>query len=360
MTAETDDILIERRGPLALVTLNRPKALNALTLPMIRRLDPALADFAADGAVRAVLIRGAGDRAFCAGGDVRAVWEDGRAAKAGTGDGALTRDFFREEYVLNRRINRFPKPFVALLDGIAMGGGVGLSIHGSHRIVTEKTLFAMPETGIGLFPDVGGSWFLPRMPGEVGTYLALTGARLHAADCLYVGAGTRFVPSELMEELTAELEEALAGGGPAKDAVDGVVSRHCRTPGRPPLAEHRQAIDECFRFDTVEEILTALRRRGDEWAAAQAETLSRMSPTSLKVALEEVRRGAGKDIDACLAMEYRLSQACMAGHDFYEGIRAVLVDKDRSPKWSPATLAEVTDAAVEAHFAPLGPRELSF
>jgi enoyl-CoA hydratase len=360
MTADTDDILIERQGPLAVVTLNRPKALNALTLPMIRRLDPALAAFAADDGVRAVLIRGAGDRAFCAGGDVRAVYDDGRAMKAGTGDGALTRDFFREEYVLNRRIHRFPKPFVALLDGIAMGGGVGLSIHGSHRIVTEKTLFAMPETGIGLFPDVGGSWFLPRMPGELGTYVALTGARLHAADCLYVGAGTRFVPSELMEELQTELARDLAGGDDAADVVDAVVARHCRPAGEPPLAERREAIDQCFRFDTVEEIVTALRRRGDAWATQQLETLSRMSPTSMKVTLEEVRRGAGRDIDACLAMEYRLAQACMAGHDFYEGIRAVLVDKDRNPKWSPAALAEVTDDMVERHFAELGERELVF
>ncbi|HZH27222.1 MAG TPA: enoyl-CoA hydratase/isomerase family protein [Azospirillaceae bacterium] len=356
----TDEILLERRGPLAVVTLNRPKALNALTLPMIRAFDPVLKAWAQDPDVRAVVIRGAGDRAFCAGGDVRAAWEAGKAAKEGRGDGALTVDFFREEYVLNRRIHRFPKPYIALLDGITMGGGVGLSVHGSHRIVTEKTLFAMPETGIGLFPDVGGSYFLSRMPGQLGAFLALTGARLHAADALYTGAGTHHVPSEALDTLVAELERELAGADAPGAAVQAVVSRHAVPAGGAPLAAHREAIDRCFAFDRVEDIIAALERDGGEWAEAQLKALAHLSPTSLKISLAEVRRGATLDFDACMAMEYRMSQACMAGHDFYEGIRAVLVDKDRNPAWKPATLAEVGDDLVEAHFKTLGARELVF
>jgi len=356
----TDEILLERHGPLAVVTLNRPKALNALTLPMIRAFDPALKAWAHDPDVKAVVVRGAGDRAFCAGGDVRAAWEAGKAAKEGRGDGALTADFFREEYVLNRRIHRFPKPYIALLDGITMGGGVGLSVHGSQRIVTQKTLFAMPETGIGLFPDVGGSHFLSRMPGQLGAFLALTGARLHAADTLYTGVGTHHVPSEALDTLVAELERELAAADAPGAAVQTVVSRHAVPAGEAPLAAHRAAIDRCFAFDRVEDIVAALEREGGEWAEAQLKALVHLSPTSLKISLAEVRRGAKLDFDACMAMEYRMSQACMAGHDFYEGIRAVLVDKDRNPKWKPATLAEVGDDLVEAHFKTLGDRELVF
>jgi enoyl-CoA hydratase len=354
----TDEILLERRGALGLATLNRPKALNALTLPMIRALDPQLAAWASDPEVAAVVIRGAGERAFCAGGDVKACWDDGRAMKRGEGDGRLTQEFFREEYRLNRRIHVFPKPYVALLDGITMGGGVGLSIHGSHRVATERTLFAMPETGIGLFPDVGGSWFLPRCPGQVGTYLALTGARLHAADALHAGIATHHVPSGDLDALVESLASADLSAG--REAVDAILARHASDAGPASLAEHRAAIDRCFYFDAIEEIFAALENEGTDWAKATLKVLSQMSPTSLKVALRQIRRGAALDFDDAMKMEYRLSQACMRGHDFYEGIRAVLVDKDRSPKWSPATVGEVSEDLVESHFAPLGPRELSF
>lgn len=356
---QTQDIRFEVAGPLGIVTLDRPKALNALTLPMIRAFDPVLAEWERDPAVRAVVIRGAGDRAFCAGGDVRAVYDDGKAMKEGTGDGALTRDFFREEYRLNRRIHRFHKPYVALLDGITMGGGVGLSVHGSHRVATEKTLFAMPETAIGLFPDVGGSWFLPRCPGETGAYVALTGTRLHAADVLYLGIGTHRVPSERLDALVGELAGA-DWSGEARAVVDGVVARHALAPEPAPLAQRREEIDRCFAFDTVEGILEALEAEGTEWAATTLKTLSRMSPSSLKVSLRQIRLGKGLDFDEAMKMEYRLSQACMRGNDFYEGIRALLVDKDKSPKWRPAELAAVGPADVERYFAPSPTGELSF
>jgi enoyl-CoA hydratase len=354
----TEEILFERRGPLALATLNRPKALNALNLAMIEALDPQLRAWESDPGVRAVVIRGAGDRAFCAGGDVRACWDAGLAMKRGEGDGRLTREFFRGEYRLNRRIHAYPKPYVALIDGITMGGGVGLSVHGSHRVATERTLFAMPETGIGLFPDVGGSWFLPRCPGQVGTYLALTGSRLHAAEAIYAGIATHYVPSEGLDALVEDLASADLSRG--RDDVDGVVKKHARDPGHATLSEHRDAIDRCFNFDTIEEIFQSLRNEGTDWSGATLKVLSQMSPTSLKVALRQLRRGAGLDFDEAMRMEFRLSQACMRGDDFYEGIRAVLVDKDRSAQWRPATLEEVTEGMVEGHFAHLGPDELSF
>jgi len=345
----TDDIMIERRGALGLVTLNRPKALNALTLPMIEALAPALDIWAADPAIRAVAIVGAGGKAFCAGGDVRAAWEAGMARRSGQGDGALTATFFGEEYRLNRRIARFPKPHVAILDGIVMGGGVGLSIHGSHRVVTPRTLFAMPETGIGLFPDVGATFVLSRMPGETGTWLALTGARLGMADCLHLGAGTHAVADA--DGLVDRLAEAVAGTGDARAAIDVVLDGLAVDPGPAPVVAHRAAIDRCFAADRVEAILAALDAAGDPWAAAQREVLAGLSPTSLKITLAAIRRAASLDLDGCLVMDFRLSQACMARHDFYEGIRALLVDKDRSPKWSPPVLSAVDDAAVEAHFA---------
>lgn len=357
---ENQDIQFDVTGPLGIVTLNRPKSLNALTLGMIRTLDPVLADWADDPAVRAVVIRGAGDRAFCAGGDVRAIYDAGKAMKEGSGDGALTRDFFREEYRVNRRIHRFPKPYLALLDGITMGGGVGLSVHGSYRITTERTLFSMPETAIGLFPDVGGTWFLPRCPGETGTYVALTGTRLHAADIHYLGIGTYHVPSGRIDDAVADLAAADLGGADSGREIDRVLARHAVAAGDPPLAGHRAAIDRCFGFDTIEEILAALEHEGTDWAKSTLEILGQVSPTSLKVTLRQIRSGKTLDFDDAMKMEYRLSQGFMRGHDFYEGIRAALIDKDRSPKWRPADLAAVGEGEVEGHFAPLGANELAF
>jgi enoyl-CoA hydratase len=340
-----DDILFERRGALALITLNRPKALNALTLEMMRRLDPMLDAWEADPAVQAVVIRGKGDRAFCAGGDIRALYDS-----RDSGDRAYRAEFYREEYRQNRRIFRFKKPYIALVDGIVMGGGVGVSIHGSHRIATERTLFAMPETGIGLFPDVGATHFLPRMPGALGVYLGLTGARIKAADCLYCGVATHFVPGARLQDLVEALAEADLHGG--KGAAGGIIETLRGDAGAAPLAELRAAIDRCFAKDQVEGILAALEAEGTAWAAETRRTLAAKSPTSLALTLRAVREGRHLEFEDAMAMEYRLCQYCMDGHDFFEGVRAVIIDKDNAPHWQPPRLAEVSPAEIARAFAP--------
>lgn len=358
----SDEVRFSTRGPLGLITLTRPKALNALTLGMIGQIAPQLAAWAADPAVKAVVIEGEGERAFCAGGDVRAVWEAGRSGQHVAGKpGLITADFFRAEYHLNRQIQTYPKPYVALIDGITMGGGVGLSIHGAVRIATERTLFAMPETAIGLFPDVGGSYFLPRLPGGLGLYLALTGARLKATDCLYAGIATHWTPAaELPRVLDALAACDWSEGAIGLRKALRPVASYPAEPGT--LAALRPAIDRCFKDKaSVEAVLAALEQEGTPWAGEMLETLSKRSPTSLRVTLEQLRRGAGLAFDDCMVMEYRQSQAAMRpGSDFYEGIRAVLVDKDHAPKWQPASLAEVTPPLVEAFFAPLGEGDLRF
>ena len=355
---DTDDILFGRDGGLATVTLNRPQALNAFTLGMYRRLDPMLRQWAADPGVRAVLIRAAEGRAFCAGGDIRAIYEAGRGI---AGDRSLTAVFFREEYELIRRIHRYPKPYVAIIDGITMGGGAGVSVNGAYRVATERTMFAMPETGIGLFPDVGATRFLNLAPGHVGRYLGLVGARLGPADALYCGFATHFVPRERVPELVAALAQASR-----RADVEKSLAAFGADPGEAPLAARRRAIDRCFVADSLEGIIAALAGAasggGDDatWAEQARASLLAKSPTSLKITLRQLMLGRGFDIEAALALEYRLTQHVMRGHDFYEGVRAAIVDKDQRPHWQPATLDEVSDAIVDAHFAPLGPNELRF
>jgi enoyl-CoA hydratase len=354
--ADTDEILPGRKGGLAILTINRPQALNALTLENYRCIDPALRDWAADLSVRAVVVRGAGDRAFCAGGDVRAVYEAGRGT---SGAADLPAVFFREEYELIRRIHHFPKPYIAIIDGITMGGGAGISVNGAYRIATERTLLAMPETGIGLFPDVGATRFLNLCPGSVGRYLGLTGTRLKAADALYCGFATHAVKPDSIEALLDELSRG-------HTAPEGCLQRFAIDPGPAPLAALRPAIDRCFARDSVEAILEALTVQAAgggadaEWAEETRATLLTKSPTSLKITLRQLTIGRDYDLDAALDLEYRLTQHCMAGHDFYEGVRAMLIDRDRKPQWRPETLAEVTDSMVGAYFAPIGDRELRF
>ncbi|MDH3474282.1 MAG: enoyl-CoA hydratase/isomerase family protein [Rhodospirillales bacterium] len=356
MTGEPE-MLVELRGALARVTLNRPKALNALTPEMCRELDARLAAWAEDPAVAAVLIQGTGERAFCAGGDVVTIYESAR------GDGKLAAAFFRDEYRMNRRIFHFPKPYIAVIDGITMGGGVGVSVHGSHRVATERTLFAMPETGIGLFPDVGSTFFLPRLPGApglyLGLYLGLTGQRLQGADCLYCGIATHYLERARLAELERALEQADWSGDP-KATAGGLLDTLASEPGPPPLAAHRAAIDRCFAQDSVEAILDALEAEGGDWAETTRAHLLTRSPTSLKVAFRQLREGAALDFDQAMIMEYRLASACVAGHDFPEGVRAAVIDKDRRPAWRPATLAEVGDALVDRHFMPPGEGDLTF
>lgn len=342
-----DEILFEAKSGVGLVTLNRPQALNALTLGMVRGLDAQLRAWVGDPAVHCVVIQGAGDRAFCAGGDIRALYEAGKS-KTGT----LTADFYREEYRLNRLIKRYPKPYVALIDGVVMGGGVGLSVHGSHRVATERTLFAMPETGIGLFPDVGGSYFLPRCPGHVGLYLGLTGARLKAADCLYAGIATHHTVAAELNSLVDALRQS---GG-----VTETIARFATSPGPASLEAARTTLDRCFAAPTVEAIQAALEEDGSAWATGARAAMGEKSPTCQKVTLRQLERGARLSFEDCMVMEFRLSQRAMATADYYEGVRAAVIDKDRTPKWRPASLAEVSEAEVEAWFAPLPGGDLDF
>jgi enoyl-CoA hydratase len=352
----TDEILLGRKGGLAILTINRPQALNALTLDNYRRFDPALRECEADPSVHAVVVRGAGDRAFCAGGDVRAVYEAGRGI---SGDPDLPAVFFREEYELIRRIHHFPKPYLAIIDGITMGGGAGISVNGAYRIGTERTLFAMPETGIGLFPDVGATRFLNRCPGHVGRYLGLTGARVNAADALYCGFATHPIKRDSLEGLLDELSRE-------HTSVEDCLRRFAIDPGPAPLAMLQPAIGRCFARDSIEAILDALAAESAgggadaEWAEVTRAGLLTKSPTSLKITLRQLTLGRDYDLDAALALEYRLTQHLMAGHDFYEGVRAMLIDRDRNPQWRPATLAEVTENMIDAYFAPIGDRELRF
>jgi enoyl-CoA hydratase len=352
MTGEPE-ILVELRGALARVTLNRPKALNALTPEMCRELDARLAAWVEDPAVAAVVVQGAGERAFCAGGDVVTIYRSAR------GDGKAAAAFFGAEYRMNWRIFHFPKPYIAVIDGITMGGGVGVSVHGSHRVATERTLFAMPETGIGLFPDVGSSYFLPRLPGALGLYLGLTGQRLRAADCLYCGVATHYLESARLPELERALGQADWSGDP-KAVAGGLLDALASDPGPPPLAAHRAAIDRCFAENSVEAILAALEAEGGDWAVATRAHLLTRSPTSLKVAFRQLREGAQMEFDSAMIMEYRLAVACVAGHDLLEGVRAAVIDKDRKPVWQPATLPEVGEDLVARHFAPLGEGDLTF
>lgn len=354
----SEEISFQRQGPLATVELRRPKALNSLTLDMIQRFDAFLKRCESDPEVQAVLVRGQGEKAFCAGGDVRAVALSGTQGASKDG-GELTRRFFYEEYRLNRRIRKFPKPYLALIDGITMGGGVGVSLHGSHRVSGDRTMAAMPETAIGLFPDVGASYALPRMKGRLGLYLALTGARMTAADAIYAEFATHYVPSPQGLEIADALAASRWGDAP-REVVDKVIAGYARDPGPAPLAEQREAIDRCFAGDSVEEILDALEREGTDWARQTLETLNKCSPTALKLTLATQRKGSEMSFDACMVMEYRVSQHCMAGQDFYEGIRALLIDKDHSPKWRPARLDQVDDAEIARYFEPIDGRELRF
>ncbi len=354
------EILFEVRGHMGLVTLNRPAALNALTLGMIRALDAQLVAFAKDPQIKAVIITGAGDRAFCSGGDVKAVAIESKAMQEGKADGALTRDFFREEYILNHRIFTFPKPYISLINGIVMGGGKGVSAHGSHRVVTESTLFAMPETNIGFFPDVGGGYFLPRCPGQTGAYLALTSKRIKAIDTIYIGFGTHYVTPESMTALKEELcAMAWDDNEDAKPQIDAVIEKHTSEPtGESELAPNRDRIDTCFAHDRIEDILADLQKDGTPWADETLSAMYAMSPTSLKVALKQIRMGGNMPFAQVMTMEYRLSQALMKSHDFYEGIRAALIDKDRKPQWQPPRINEVSDQDIDACFESLGERDL--
>jgi enoyl-CoA hydratase len=341
--APVPEIIARVEGRVGRLTLNRPKALHALTTPMCLAISETLVKWLRDPAVALVLIDHSGERGFCAGGDIRAM------AAAGREDPDAGAAFFHAEYRMNALLQRYPKPVCAVMDGVTMGGGVGLSVYARYRIATERTEFAMPETGIGLFPDVGTGWVLSRLPGEFGTWMALTSARLKAADCLLLGLCTHHVESGKIEALKALLVQAPEG-------ADKTLARFSSDPGPAPLAGKRKALDGYFAHDTVEEIVAALKA-GSSWAREQADVLADKAPLSMKVTLRELREARGKaTFVEEMAIEYRLACRIISTPDFQEGVRAVLVDKDNAPRWNPARLEEVTEAMVDALFAPLGGR----
>ncbi|MFF8812754.1 enoyl-CoA hydratase/isomerase family protein [Streptomyces pactum] len=338
---EEAPVLVGTDGHAGRLVLNRPRALNALTHTMVRDIATALDAWEADDSVAAVVVTGAGDRGLCAGGDIRAIHDDVRA-----GGGRASADFWRDEYRLNARIARYPKPYVAFMDGIVMGGGVGVSAHGSVRIATERSRIAMPETGIGFIPDVGGTFLLSRAPGELGTHLALTAAAVGAADAVLCGLADHYVPSARLPEAVA----ALATSSPGE-----VVARYAEEPPPGVLADQREWIDHCYAGGSVEEIVERLLATGEPAAKEAAQSVLAKSPTSLKVTLAALRRARGLDsLEHVLEQEYRVSCAGLSAPDLVEGIRAQVVDKDRRPRWSPAALSEVTPEDVARFFAPTG------
>ncbi|MBW0015336.1 enoyl-CoA hydratase/isomerase family protein [Mycobacterium sp.] len=339
MSEESDEVLTRVEAGVGLVTLNRPKAINSLNHSMVNRLSAVLARWETDDAVHAVVLSGAGERGLCAGGDVVAVYHSARA------DGVQTRRFWRDEYLLNGQIGRFTKPYVSLMDGIVMGGGVGVSAHGSVRVVTETSKVAMPEVGIGFIPDVGGAFLLSRAPGKLGLYAALTGAPFSGSDAIAMGFADHFVPHGELGAFTRATVE---------DGIESALRAHATEPPPSNLAAQRYWIDKCFSGDSVEDIVAALRGHDAEPAREAADLIGTRSPIAVSVAFEAVRRAAKQEtLEDVLIQDYRVSSASARSHDLVEGIRAQIIDKDRNPKWSPATLAEITAGDVEAYFAPV-------
>ena len=337
----SDDVIVSKEGGVGRLRLNRPKAIHALTTDMCETMSQALLGWRADPDVEAVLVDHAEGRGFCAGGDVVML------AKSGAGDAAKARDFFFAEYRLNHLLFTYPKPTIALMDGITMGGGVGISLPCTHRIATENTRLAMPETGIGLFPDVGGGWYLARLPGRVGQYMALTGARLDGADCHYLGLATNYVQHSSLPEL---VERIVASPG----RIAGVLGSATATPPEPKIAANLTPIARNFAADTLEEIEAALEADGGEWAKAELATIRVKSPLSCKVSLRLLAQGAGRASFADeMRAEYALAGRVVRTRDFREGVRALLIDKDNQPHWDPATPEEVTEAMLDDLFAPL-------
>lgn len=340
-TAASDrTVLCEEFGPdKGVITLNRQKALNAINLDMVRQIYGAMRSW--QGQKNLVIVKGAGEKSFCAGGDVRSLVEAGPVPES--------RNFFREEYNLNALIGSYKPDYVAMIDGITMGGGVGLSVHGKYRVATERTMFAMPETAIGLFPDVGGGYFLPRLDGKLGLYLGLTGFRLKGKDVLKAGIATHYVESKNLDAL----EKELLASKNSSDVAATLEKFNIRDSSEFVLAKNLNQINECFSSPTVESILTALEKDGSEWAQSTLKTLAKMSPLSMKVTKKQLDLGRTMDLRSCLRMEYRMAVHCLIDSDFKEGVRALLIDRDQSPKWKPTTLGEVTEQQVERFFGAL-------
>jgi enoyl-CoA hydratase len=347
------ELIVRREGAAGVIRLNRPKALNALTLEMGRGIAVALDAFEADPKVALVLLEGAGARGLCAGGDIRGLYESARAG------GDLGKVFWREEYILNARIASYPKPYVALMDGIVMGGGVGLASHGSHRIVTEKSKVGMPEVSVGFFPDVGGTWLLSRAPGELGTYFGLTGQAMTGADAVYAGFADVVVASDklpaLREALTRAPDQASA------KAVRAIINGFATPNVAAPIAAQQGLIDALFGHDSIEEIVTALAHHPSEFAQGALQSILGNSPTGLKLTLKLLRMArSSSSLEECLSREYAAALEIFVNHDFPEGIRAAVIDKDRNPQWKPARIEDVTPEIIARYFVPRGADELTF
>jgi enoyl-CoA hydratase len=347
------DLIVRREGSAGIIRLNRPKALNAMTLEMSLGVDAALDQFEADPAVALVLLEGAGERGLCAGGDIRGLYESSRAG------GDLGKVFWRQEYIMNARIAKFPKPYVAFMDGLVMGGGVGLSAHGRHRVVTEKTKLAMPEVGLGFFPDVGGTWLLSRSPGEIGTYFGLTGQTMNGPDAIYARFADAVVPSAKLAGLREVLTRVRPGtlSSEIKTLIGGFATGE--TAG--PVAAMQPGIDAWFAHDRMEEIVAALQRDDSEPARATLKTLNEKSPRGMVVTLKLLRLARkSSSLEQCLVREYRAALEVFASDDFREGVRAAVIDKDRNPRWSPPRIEDVTPQMVAPYFAEVGADELVF
>jgi enoyl-CoA hydratase len=347
------DLIARKEGSVGILRLNRPKAINAVTLEMFHDIDRALDVFEADPAIAVILLEGAGERGLCAGGDIRALWESSKVK------GDLGKILWRDEYILNARIKKFPKPYVSFMDGIVMGGGVGLSAHSSHRVVTDKTKLAMPEVGLGFFPDVGGTWLLSHSPGEIGTYFGLTGQTMNGPDAIHAKFADTVVPSSKLPALREALTKVEPGTTSAdiRKLIDGFSTGE--TAG--PVAAQQANIDALFSHDRMEDIVTALQRDGSDAAQATLKTLNEKSPRGMVVTLKLLRLAReSRSLEECLVREYRAALEVFASDDFREGVRAAVIDKDRSPKWSPPRIEDVTPAMVAPYFAEIGADELKF
>ena len=336
----SDDVLISVEGGIGRIRLNRPKAIHALTTRMCEVMSEALLNWRADPAVLAIIIDHAEGRGFCAGGDVVMLW------RSGGGDAEDAKHFFFAEYRLNHLLFTYPKPTIAIMDGITMGGGVGISLPCKFRIATENTRFAMPETSIGLFPDVGGGWYLPRLPGQVGEFMALTGARLDGAECHYLGLATHYVPQASLPDLVERIS--------TNPRLNGAIGNFAVTPPDAKIAENLPAITRCFSSYRLEDVLAALKSDESEWAATELMTLGTKSPLSCKISLRLMEEGASRaSFEDEMRAEYALAGRVVRTHDFHEGVRALLIDKDNNPQWDPATPEEVDEEMLDVLFAPL-------
>lgn len=347
---ETDVLFAElqgKDGAIGLVTLNRPTVLNSLNHDIIRAMLQQLTVWATASAIKAVVITGAGERAFCAGGDLRFTYDLHK-----TKNTAITA-FFEDEYQLNSLIHHYPKPYIAFLDGITMGGGVGVSIHGSHRIATERLMFAMPETSIGLFPDVGGTYFLPRLPHHLGYYLGLTGARINADDSVALGIAQHKMASSSLDDFLHALADTSLTQQNAYNMVTAAIDKFATPANSSVLMQDASIIESCFKETSIEGIINKLAASQQPFLQKALDGLQKKSPTSLKVTLAALLKGATLSFDECMKQEYNLVSNFLRNHDFFEGIRAVIIDKDQLPQWKPATLADVSEHAVATYFLPV-------